>query len=126
MRVVVGGRVEGKHRSLGEDGPVSCPSESADDELDLREPGNEPPTFPLPRRGAGQSGVAAYPGVTRPAGVSGEPPWEPAPKPPDMSYAPSSAAAFHGLTWANWGWRASRARLWYQRARAWWRPRQLG
>src|SRR5258708_30249193 len=36
----------------------------------------------------------------------------------------SRAAAFHGLTWANWGWRPSRARLWYQRARAWWRRRQ--
>src|SRR6266487_4420896 len=36
---------------------------------------------------------------------------------------PSTAAAFHGLTWANWGWRASLARLWYQRARAWWRRR---
>jgi hypothetical protein len=36
-----------------------------------------------------------------------------------LAYQPASrAAAFHGLTWANWGWRASLARLWYQRARA--------
>src|SRR5260221_6254047 len=82
-----GGRHEKARRRAGQE-PGSIPAERADDELDLREPGNEPPTFPLPRRGAGQSGVAAYPGVTRPAGVSGEPPWEPAPKPPDMSYAP--------------------------------------
>jgi hypothetical protein len=34
---------------------------------------------------------------------------------------PSKAAAFHSLTWANSGWRASRARLWNHRERAWWR-----
>ena len=68
------------------------PAEGAGDEPDLREPGKEPVIFPLPRRVAGQAGVLAYgaapPGVIRPAGVSGGPPWEPAPKPPGMSYAP--------------------------------------
>jgi len=60
------------------------------------EPMSEPPTAPLPRRVAGESGwvagepgrVAAAPGelpfppgvIGRP-GVSGSPPWDPAPKP---------------------------------------------
>src|SRR5215475_11291043 len=35
--------------------------------------------------------------------------------------ASSKAAAFHNLTWANSGWRASLARLWNHRERAWWR-----
>lgn len=68
------------------------PAEGAGDEPDLREPGNEPTIFPLPRRVAGQSGVAAHPsgppGVIQSARVSGGPPWEPAPNPRDMSYAP--------------------------------------
>jgi hypothetical protein len=68
------------------------PAEGASADPDLREPGIEPAIFPLPRRVVGQSGVVAYgagpPGVIRPAGVSGGPPWGPAPKPPDMSYAP--------------------------------------
>src|SRR6266566_2363948 len=34
---------------------------------------------------------------------------------------PTKAAAFHSLTWANSGWRASLARLWNHRERAWWR-----
>jgi hypothetical protein len=69
----------------------STPAEGTGDEPDLPERG-EPGVAPLPRRVAGQSGVVAYPsgppGVIRPARVSGGPPWEPAPKPPDMSYAP--------------------------------------
>src|SRR5262249_61388570 len=53
------------------------------------EPATGPPASPLPRRVAGQSGVAypagdpAHPpGVSRPPQVSGSPPWGPAPKPP--------------------------------------------
>jgi hypothetical protein len=68
------------------DGP---PAEGADAEPDLPKPAPEPPAFPLPRRVAGQSGVAypagdpAHPpGVTRPSRASGAPPWGPAPKPP--------------------------------------------
>ena len=59
---------------------------------DIQEPGNKTAISPLPRRVAGLSGVVAHPagppGVIRRARVSGRPPWEPAPKPPDMSYAP--------------------------------------
>jgi hypothetical protein len=57
----------------------------------LPEPGHEPPASALPRRVAGQSGVA-YPAgdPARPAGViwppraSGGPPWRPVPKPPGV------------------------------------------
>ncbi len=73
----------------------SPPAEGAGGEPDLAEPGDEPPASPLPRRVAGQSGVAypagepaRPPGVIRPPGVSGGPPWGPAPKPPDVPYAP--------------------------------------
>jgi hypothetical protein len=58
---------------------------------------SEPPTAPLPRRVAGESGWVAgesgraarapgeldsLPGVIGRPGVSGSPPWDPAPKPP--------------------------------------------
>lgn len=58
---------------------------------------SEPPTAPLPRRVAGESGwvagesgraarapgePASPPGVIGRPGVSGSPPWDPAPKPP--------------------------------------------
>jgi len=55
---------------------------------DLSEPAPGLPASPLPRRIAGQSGVAypagdpaRPPGVTRPPQASGGPPWGPAPKP---------------------------------------------
>jgi len=68
------------------------PAEGATGEPGLEEPGNERVMSPLPRRVAGQSGVVAHPagppGVIRRARVSGGPPWEPAPEPPGMSYAP--------------------------------------
>ena len=67
----------------------SLPAEGAGGEPGLPEPGNAPPPSPLPRRVAGQSGVVAYPagppGAIRPAGVSGGPPWDPAPKPPGLA-----------------------------------------
>ena len=60
----------------------SPPAEGAGGEPDLAEPGDDPPASPLPRRVAGQSGVAypagdpaRPPGVIRPPGVSGGPPW---------------------------------------------------
>jgi hypothetical protein len=58
---------------------------------------SEPPTAPLPRRVAGESGwvagesgraarapgeLSSPPGVIGRPGVSGSPPWDPAPKPP--------------------------------------------
>jgi hypothetical protein len=60
-------------------------------ERGLPEPGHEPPASARPRRAAGQSGVA-YPagdrarpaGVIRPPRASVGPPWEPAPKPPQV------------------------------------------
>jgi len=70
----------------------SLPAEETGGEPDLREPGHEPATSPLPRRVAGQSGWVAYPAgepahpldVIQSLKVSGDPPWEPAPKPPDV------------------------------------------
>jgi hypothetical protein len=67
-----------------------APDDEPDNEPDRREPDDEPPTAPLPRRIAGQSGWVAplagapvHPlGVIQEPGVSGGPPWEPAPKPP--------------------------------------------
>jgi len=57
----------------------------------LPEPGNEPPASALPRRAAGQSGVAypagdpaRPPGATAPPRASGRPPWGPARKPPEV------------------------------------------
>jgi hypothetical protein len=57
----------------------------------LPEPGNEPPASALPRRAAGQSGVAypagdpaRPPGATAQPRASGRPPWEPARKPPEV------------------------------------------
>jgi hypothetical protein len=44
----------------------SPPAEQDDGEPDLPEPGHEPPASPLPRRVAGQSGVA-YPARFMPA-----------------------------------------------------------
>jgi hypothetical protein len=89
---------EGRHAKASSPPGQDCaivpaePAEGAAGEPDLEVPGNETATSPLPRRVAGQSGVVAHPagpaGVIRPARVSGGPPWEPAPKPPDMSYAP--------------------------------------
>src|SRR5215469_3974936 len=68
------------------DGP---PAEGADAEPDLPKPAPEPTASPLPRRVAGQSGVAypagdsAHPpGVTRSSRVSGGSPWGPTSKPP--------------------------------------------
>jgi hypothetical protein len=93
-------RSEGRHAKPGSppgQDSGSAPAEraaGAADEPDLGEPGNEAATSPLPRRVAGQSGVVAHPagppGVIRPAQVSGGPPWEPAPKPPDTSYPPGT------------------------------------
>ena len=67
------------------------PAGGADAEPDLPEPAAGPPASPLPRRVAGQAGVAyptgdpAHPpGVSRPPQVSGSPPWGPAPKPPGV------------------------------------------
>jgi len=55
---------------------------------DLPEAAPGPPASPLPRRVAGESGVAypagdpaRPPGMTRPPRASGGPPWGPAPKP---------------------------------------------
>ena len=69
----------------------SPPAEEADTEPDLPKPAPGPPASPLPRRIAGQSGVAypaddpaRPPGVTRPPQVPGGPPWGPAPKPPGV------------------------------------------
>ena len=65
----------------------SPPAEWADAEPDLPKIAGEPPASPLPRRIAGQSGVAYAgdparpPGVTRPPRASGGPPWGPAPMP---------------------------------------------
>jgi hypothetical protein len=66
----------------------SPPAEGAGAGPDFPEPAAGPPASPLPRRVAGQSGVgypagdpARPPGVTRPPGPSGGPPWGPAPKP---------------------------------------------
>lgn len=89
---------EGRHAKAssppGQD-PDSAPEEpaaGAADENDHGEPGHKPAISPLPRRVAGQSRVVAHPagppGVIRSARVSGGPPWEPALKPPDVSYAP--------------------------------------
>ncbi len=94
---------EGRHSKAitppGQDSGGSLaaePAEGAADEPDLGEPGKETAISPLPRRVAGESGVVAHPpgppAVIRPARVSGRPPWGPAPKPPDMSYAPRHRA----------------------------------
>jgi hypothetical protein len=94
---------EGRHAKAiappGQDSGGSLAAELAEgaaDEPDLEEPGNETAISPLPRRVAGESGVVAHPsgppGVIRSARVSGGPPWGPAPKPPDMSYAPRHRA----------------------------------
>jgi hypothetical protein len=76
--------------------PAWTPSPAARDAADLdaqQEPAGEPPTGPLPRRVAGQSGRVvtrapgdlAHPhGVVRSPTVSGGPPWGPAPKPPGI------------------------------------------
>jgi hypothetical protein len=67
------------------------PAEGAGAEPDLPGPATGPPASPLPRRVAGQSGVAypagdpAHPpGVSRAPQASGSPPWGPAPKPPGV------------------------------------------
>jgi len=76
----------------------SPPAEGAGAGPDLPRPAPGPPASPLPRRAAGQSGVvyagdpARPPGVIQVPRVSGGPPWGPAPKPPDMSYAPRHRA----------------------------------
>jgi len=65
----------------------SPPATRADAELYLPKHASEPPAPALPRRIAGQSGVAYAgdparpPGVIRPLQVSSEPPWGPAPMP---------------------------------------------
>ena len=65
----------------------SPPAEGAGTGPDLPEPAPGPPAPPLPRRIAGQSGVAyagdpaRTAGVTGPPRASGGPPWGPAPKP---------------------------------------------
>jgi hypothetical protein len=94
---------EGRHaksiRSPGQDSGGSLaaePTEGAADEPRLGEPGSETAISRLPRRVAGESGVVAHPagppGVIRRARVSGGPPWEPAPEPQGMSYAPRHRA----------------------------------
>jgi hypothetical protein len=63
------------------------PPERTDGEPDLPKPGHALPTSSLPRRVAGQSGATypvSTPGTIRPPGVSGGPPWGPAPKPPGV------------------------------------------
>jgi hypothetical protein len=69
----------------------SPPAEGVGAKPDLPEPAPGPPASPLPRRIAGQSGVAypagdpaRPPGVIWPPRVSGGPPWGPAPKPPGV------------------------------------------
>jgi hypothetical protein len=74
--------------------PAWTPSPASPDAdpLGPRQTGDEPPTVPLPRRVAGQSGRIARgpgelqfpPGVVRAPRVSGTPPWGPAPKPPGV------------------------------------------
>jgi len=66
----------------------SPPAEGADAGPDLPEAAPGRPASRLPRRVAGESGVAYRagdparpPGVTRPPRASGGPPWGPAPKP---------------------------------------------
>jgi hypothetical protein len=65
----------------------SPPAEAGDAEPYLPKHASEPPAPALPRRIAGQSGVAYAgdparpPGVIRPLRVSSGPPWGPAPKP---------------------------------------------
>lgn len=66
----------------------SPPAEGGGAGPDLPEPAAGPPASPLPRRIAGQSGVAypagdpaGPPGMTWPPRASAGPPWGPAPKP---------------------------------------------
>ena len=64
------------------------PEQESAGQFSQPEPMSEPHTAPLPRRVAGESGwVAAdelplLPEVIGRPGVSGSPPWDPAPKPP--------------------------------------------
>lgn len=71
----------------------SAAEEEADSQPGRPEPAVEPPTGPLPRRIAGESGRVArelreprepvdFPSLIRRPGVQGGPPWGPAPKPP--------------------------------------------
>jgi len=82
------------------------PAEEAGAESGLAEPGHEPPASPLPRRVAGQSGVAypaGDPGAVRPPRASDGPPWGPAPKPPEapaqVQYGGQVIDARTGRTW---------------------------
>jgi hypothetical protein len=79
---------------------VPAPSEpESAGQFSQPDPVSEPPTAPLPRRVAGESGWVASesgrvarapgeqpfpPGVIGRPGVSGSPPWDPAPKPPGV------------------------------------------
>jgi hypothetical protein len=78
--------------------PAPAEPESAS-QLSPAEHASDPPTAPLPRRIAGESGRVAgepgriargpgeptfLPGVIGRAGVSGGPPWGPAPRPPGL------------------------------------------
>lgn len=69
--------------------PGSPPAQEAGAESGLPEPGHQLPASPLPRRVAGQSGVAypaadpaRPPGAILPPRASPGPPWGPAAKPP--------------------------------------------
>jgi hypothetical protein len=87
--------------------PGSPPAERADAGPGLPEPGHEPPASALPRRIAGQSGVAypagdpaRPPGVAWPSRVSGGPPWGPVPKPgAPVQYGGQVMDASTGRTW---------------------------
>ena len=90
--------------------PGSPPAEEAGAASGLPEPGHEPPASPLPRRVAGQSGVAypagdpgRSPGAIRPPRASDGPPWGPAPKPPEapvqVQYGGQVIDARTGRTW---------------------------
>jgi len=84
----------------------SPPAEGADAEPYLPRHAAEPPASPLPRRIAGQSGVAYAgdparpPGVIWPPRASGGPPWEPAPKPgAPVQYGGRVIDTSTGRTW---------------------------
>jgi hypothetical protein len=84
----------------------SPPAEGAGAGADFPEPAAGPPASPLPRRIAGESGVAYAgdparpPGVTRPSRRSGGPPWGPAPRPgAPVQYGGQVVDSSTGRTW---------------------------
>jgi len=90
--------------------PGSPPAEEAGAASGLPEPGREPPASPLPRRVAGQSGVAypagdpaRPPGAILPPQACPGPPWGPAAKPPEapveVQYGGQVIDTRTGRTW---------------------------